>query len=62
MGSIGLCFGMHYFMSFQVLQSSEERAGCFAFIVFWMSCNCKCPVALPHGAVGPSGVCDCGIS
>ena len=28
----------------------EERAGCFAFIVFWMSCFCNYPVALPHGA------------
>ena len=40
----------------------EERAGCFAFIVFWMSCDCICSVALPHGAVGWSAVCDCGIS
>ena len=40
----------------------EEEAGCFAFIVFWVSCYCKCPVALPHGAVGWSAVCDCGIS
>ena len=36
----------------------EERAGCFAFIVSWVSCLCKCPVALPHGAVGESAVCD----
>ena len=28
---------------------SIERAGCFAFIVFWMSCYCKCPTALPLG-------------
>ena len=40
----------------------EGRAGCLAFIVFWMSCYCKCPVALPHCAVGWSAVCDCGIS
>ena len=39
----------------------EERAGCFAFIVFLISCYCKCPVALPHGAVGWSAVCECGI-
>ena len=37
----------------------EERSGCFAFIVFWMSCYCKCPVALPLCAVGWSAVCDC---
>ena len=32
--------------------NEEERAGCFAFIVFPMPCNCKCSVALPRGAVG----------
>ena len=26
----------------------EERAGCFAFIVLWMSCYRKCSVALPQ--------------
>ena len=38
-----------------------EKAGCFAIIVLQMSCYCKCSVALPHGAVGWSAVCDCGI-
>ena len=27
-----------------------------------MSCDCQCSVALPHGAVGLSAVCVCGIS
>ena len=36
-------------------------AGCFAFIILRMSCYCKCSVTLPHGAVGWSLVCDCGI-
>ena len=27
-----------------------------------MSCDCKCYVALPSGAVGWSAVCDCNIS
>ena len=40
----------------------EERAGCFTFIFSWMSCYCKCPVALPHCAMGWFAVCDCGIS
>ena len=40
----------------------KVKAGCFAFIVFWMSCYCKCPVALPHSAKDGSAVCDCGIS
>ena len=38
----------------------EERAGCFAKIVFLMSRNCF--VVLPRGAMGLSAVCDCGIS
>ena len=62
---VSLCFGMHYFMSFLFFSNhldEEERAGCFALIVFWMSCYCKCSVPLPHGAVGWSAVCDCGIS
>ena len=27
-------------------------AGCFAIIGFWLSCYCKCPVALTHSAMG----------
>ena len=26
------------------------------FYLFWMSCYCKCPVALAHGVVGWSAV------
>ena len=40
----------------------EERAGCFAFIFFWMSCYCKCSVAPSHGAVASAAVYDCGVS
>ena len=39
-----------------------KRADCFALIVFRMSCYCKCPSALLHGAVDWSAACDCGIS
>ena len=38
----------------------EERAGCFTLIVFPMYFDCS--VALPHGAMGWSIVCDSGIS
>ena len=38
----------------------EEKAGRFSFIVLQMSC--KCSVALPHGAMGWSTVCGCGIT
>ena len=40
----------------------EERAGCFTLFVFLVSCDCYCSVALPHGDVGWSALCDCGIS
>ena len=40
----------------------EERASCYAFIVFRISCFCICSVALTDVAVGLSAVCDCGIS
>ena len=38
----------------------KEKSECFAIIVLQM--YCKCAVALSHGAVGWSAVCDCGIS
>ena len=46
----------------QGLMTYGAETICFAFIVFWMSCYCKCPVALPQGPMGWSAVCDCGIS
>ena len=46
--------------SFANHRDGEERAGCFTLIVFLMYCDCY--VALPHGVVGWSAVCDCGIS
>ena len=39
-----------------------KRAGCVTFLVFLMSCDCCRSLPLPHGAVGWSSVCDCGIS
>ena len=38
----------------------QYRAGCFVWFVFLMSRDCC--VALPHGAMSLSAVCDCGIS
>ena len=40
----------------------DEKAGCFAIIVLQIYCYYKCYVALPHGDVGLSAVCDCDIS
>ena len=38
----------------------EERAGCFALLVFLVSCE-GC-IALPNNATHLSAVSDCGIS
>ena len=38
----------------------EERAGCFAYLVFLVSPDCY--LALPCGAMGLSAVCNLGIS
>ena len=43
-------------------EREREMACYFNVIVFQMSCDCMCSVALPHDAVGLSAVCDCGIS
>ena len=48
--------------SFAIILMGKKRAGCFALIVFLMSCDCKCSVSLPHNVVDWSAVCDCGIS
>ena len=53
---------MHYFVFSLVEEEERAGAGCFSFIVLRLSCYCKCPVALPHGTVGWSALCDCGIS
>ena len=57
------CFVMHYFVYILVSNHIEEegKAGCFAIIVLQMYCYCNCSVALPHGTVGWSAVCDCGF-
>ena len=59
-----LSFSIYYFESILVLQSSsrERESWLLSFVVSLMSCYCECSVALPHGAVGWSLVCDCGIS
>ena len=52
---VDLCFGMHYFVSFIVLQSSlrgRERVGCFIFLSYFI---------IQYDVVGWSAVCDCGI-
>ena len=49
------------FSSFAII-TLRKRAGCFALIMYLLSCGCYCSVSLPHGVMGLSVVCDCGIS
>ena len=51
-------------LSFLVLQSScrGKESWLLCFYCLTDACYSKCTVALPHGAVGWSGLCDCGIS
>ena len=59
---IGLCFAVRYFMPtlFRNHFDGEERDGCFAWFVFLVSLGCC--VALTHGVLALSAVCDFGIS
>ena len=58
------CFAIQYFVSVLFCNhlDGEERAGCFALTAFLMAYGRQYYVALPHGAVGWSVVCNCGIS
>ena len=47
--------------SFAIILKRKRELVALLFIVLWMSCYCKYPVT-PHGTVGWSAVCDCGIS
>ena len=35
-----------------ILMGKREKTGCLTLIVFLMSCDCMCSVALAHGVVG----------
>ena len=47
---------------FAIILMGKREPDALLFIVFLVSCSCQCSVALPHGAVGYSAVCDCSIS
>ena len=47
------------YISLERSLDEEERAGCFAFIVLWVSYYYECHVALSRGVVGWSAVRDC---
>ena len=45
------CISIIFFFLLCHHLNEEEKAGCSALVVFFMSCYCKCSVALPHGAI-----------
>ena len=45
-------FHDHTYLLFSNHLAREEKACCFALIVFLMSCHCYCSVALPHDVAG----------
>ena len=59
---LALLFSTKCPSSFAIIMMGEERAGCFVLTVFLVSCDSRCSVALPHGAMGQYVVCNCSIS
>ena len=57
-----LCIILCVHSSLAIILKREKKSSSFAIIVLQMYCYYKCYVALPHGAVGWSAVCDCDIS
>ena len=58
-----LCLSLFWYAllcAFPCSNHLEEKD--FVFIVSSISCHFICSVALPHGAMGWSAVCDSGIS
>ena len=55
------CYALLYVLSSFAIILKRKRE-LVAFIVLRMSRYCKLSVTLPHGAVGWSAKCDCGIS
>ena len=55
-----LCSVVNCLVSFRfcIRLGGKETAGCFALVVFLVSCGCWCSVALPRGAVTWSVVCS----
>ena len=58
-----LCCDINYLFLFLICNhlSDDEKAGCFAFLVFLLSCNCLFSVSHPKGSIGLSAACNCGL-
>ena len=62
-----LCWSLFWYAillssRFAIILTRKRELVALLLLYFWMSCYRKCHVALPHGVVGWSAVCDCGIS
>ena len=53
---------MHYFVSILVLQSSSRKLVALLLLSYRCIVTIKVSLALPHGAMGSSALCGCGIS
>ena len=51
-----MCLFLVLYAILCVLSTFAKRDGIFTFIVFLISCDCYCFVALPHGAMCWSAV------
>ena len=58
------CFVLEFIVSFNLCSHLHGGKECLLLYlyVFLVYCDCLCYVAFPHGGVGCSAVCDCGIS
>ena len=54
--------GFSVLSSFAIILMGKRKLISLLLPVFLMSCDCKCSVALPHGAMGWSAVYDYGMS
>ena len=60
---VGPCFAVHYLVSnFAIISLRKKDSRLLYSNCLLMSFDSQCSVSLPHGAVGRSPVCDCGVS
>ena len=59
-----ICYALLYdHSSFAIILKRKRKLVALLLLYYrMMSCYCKCSVNLPHGAMGWTALCDCGIS
>ena len=59
---VGSCFVVHYLVSiFAIISLGKKDSWLLYYNCILISFDSYCYVSLPHGAVGLSTVCDCGV-